>query len=212
MRVRLRLRLRIILSTSRFKRRLPKNKRLLFALTTATFFLPLPDQENAMKGSNKVVATLNQLLTAELSAADQYFAHSRMYANWGYHRLYERLAHERDEELEHADKLVRRILFLEGTPDLASRVPLAIGKDVPEMLKNDLAYELAVVQNLRAAIALCESEHDYETRSILRDLLHDTEVDHTYWLEQQLRLIDQLGLANYLQSAAGDLAQSPPTA
>lgn len=161
-----------------------------------------------MKGNKKVIDTLNKLLTAELTAADQYFAHSRMFENWGYHRLYERVAHEREEELEHADKLMRRILFLEGTPDVASRGKLAIGKDVPEALKNDLAYELAVVKALRDAIALCEKEQDYETRAILRELLHDTEEDHTHWLEQQIKLIDAMGLPNYLQSAAGDIARS----
>jgi bacterioferritin len=159
-----------------------------------------------MQGSKKVIDCLNKLLTAELTAADQYFAHSRMMANWGFNRLYERIAHEREEELEHADKLIRRILFLEGTPDVGKRGKLAIGKDVEEMLKNDLAYEIMVVGELRAAIALAEKEQDYETRAILRELLSDTEEDHTHWLEQQVGLISRLGLQNYLQSAAGDLA------
>jgi bacterioferritin len=156
-----------------------------------------------MQGSKKVIDCLNKLLTAELTAADQYFAHSRMMANWGFHRLYERIAHEREEELEHADKLIRRILFLEGTPDVGKRGKLHIGKDLPEMLKNDLAYEIMVVGELRAAIALAEKEQDFETRAILRELLSDTEEDHTHWLEQQMGLIDRLGLQNYLQSAAG---------
>lgn len=162
-----------------------------------------------MKGNKKVIDRLNRLLTAELTAADQYLAHSRMYyQNWGYHRLHERVSHERTEELEHADRLVRRILFLDGTPDVASRGKLAVGADVPAMLKNDLAYELSVVKELRDAMALCEQEHDYQTRAILGGLLEDTEEDHTLWLEQQLRLIDAMGLQNYLQSAAGDLASS----
>jgi bacterioferritin len=163
-----------------------------------------------MKGSKTVLDTLGRLLTTELTAADQYFAHSRMYENWGYHRLYERIAHERDEELDHADKILRRILFLEGVPDVGARGQLAIGSDVPTMLRNDLAYEIATVQALREAMALCEKEQDYETRAILRELLSDTEEDHTYWLEQQLRLIDAMGLPNYLQSAAGDIARSAP--
>ncbi len=158
-----------------------------------------------MQGIPVVIDRLKTLLTAELTAADQYFAHSRMFANWGFHRLYERVAHERDEELEHADRLVRRILFLEGIPDVGSRGTMSIGKDVPEILKNDLAYELSVVAALKDAIALCEREKDYETRHILRELLADTEEDHTHWLEQQLGLIDKLGLPNYQQSAAGDL-------
>ncbi|MGE5476282.1 MAG: bacterioferritin [Bacteroidales bacterium] len=161
-----------------------------------------------MKGSKKVLDTLAKLLTAELTAADQYFAHSRMFQNWGYDRLYERVAHERMEELEHADKILNRILFLEGDADVGKRGKLNVGKDVAGMLKNDLAYELMVVKELRAAIALCEAEQDYETRAMLRQLLSDTEEDHAHWLEQQIRLIDAMGLQNYLQSAAGDIAHS----
>jgi bacterioferritin len=154
-----------------------------------------------MQGKKKVVDRLNRLLTDELSAADQYFVHSRMYENWGFTALYRRLEHERVEELDHASRLIRRILFLEGTPDVATRVPLKIGRSVPEMLKNDLDYELAVVGSLRKAIALCEEEKDFETRRILTGLLRDTEEDHAYWLEQQLRLIELAGLENYQQSA-----------
>lgn len=161
-----------------------------------------------MKGKKAVVDRLNALLAGELTAADQYFVHSRMYHDWGFHKLYERVAHEREEELEHADKLIRRILFLEGTPDVAKRERLRIGKDVPEMMKNDLAYEIEVVASLRDAIALCEKEQDYETRHILVGLLEDTEQDHTHWLEQQVGLIARLGLQNYLQSAAGDISSS----
>jgi bacterioferritin len=158
-----------------------------------------------MKGKKAVVDRLNKLLTGELTAADQYLAHSRMYENWGFRRLYERVAHERNEELEHADKLIRRILFLEGTPDVAKRDKLNIGKTVPEMMKNDLAYELAVIKDLKDAIALCEHERDYETRHILGELLSDTEEDHTRWLEQQIHLIDAMGVQNYLQSAMGEI-------
>ncbi|WP_142850943.1 bacterioferritin [Telmatospirillum sp. J64-1] len=161
-----------------------------------------------MKGSPRVIETLKTLLTAELTAADQYFAHSRMFLNWGFHKLYERIAHEREEELEHADKLINRILFLEGEPDVGRRDPLNIGTDVPSILRNDLDYELKVVQDLRAAIALCEEEQDYETRALLRELLYDTEEDHTRWLEQQLNRIDKIGLQNYLQSAMGGVSSS----
>lgn len=158
-----------------------------------------------MKGKKAVVDQLNALLTNELTAADQYFVHSRMYHDWGLHKLYERVAHEREDELEHADRLIRRILFLEGTPNVAARGKLAIGKTVPEMLKNDLKYELAVIKDLKAAIAVCEKEKDYESRAILRELLGDTEEDHTYWIERQLGLIEKVGLQNYLQSAIGDI-------
>ena len=107
------------------------------------------------------------------------------------------------EELEHADKLIRRILFLEGTPDVSSRDPLHIGKTVPEMLRNDLNLEYEVVAALKEVIAYCEQVKDYDTRRILVELLYDTEEDHAHWLEQQLRLIDMIGLQNYLQSAMG---------
>lgn len=157
-----------------------------------------------MKGKKAVIDTLNKLLTDELSAADQYFIHSRMYENWGLHALYHRIEHERVEELEHAAHLIRRILFLEGAPDVQSRAKLKIGKTVPEMLKSDLDYELSVVGKLRDAIALCEKEEDFETRRILAGLLYDTEEDHTLWLEQQLRLVKLTGLENYLQSAMAE--------
>ena len=153
-----------------------------------------------MKGNQKVIDTLNTLLTGELSAADQYFIHSRMYQDWGLQKLFERLEHESKEELEHAEKLIERILFLEGKPDVAARDPLRVGEDVPGMLKNDLTLELEVVAALKDAIALCEANKDYQTREILEELLKDTEEDHTYWLEKQLGLIDKIGLQNYLQS------------
>ncbi|NMH66982.1 bacterioferritin [Shewanella salipaludis] len=153
-----------------------------------------------MKGDNEIIAALNRLLTGELSAMDQYFLHARMYQDWGLNELFERISHESDDEREHAAKLVQRILFLEGKPDVASREPLNIGEDVQQMLHNDLAYEYKVANNLREVIALCESKRDYQTRNILKVLLEDTESDHMYWLERQLGLIDKLGLQNYLQS------------
>lgn len=153
-----------------------------------------------MKGKQSVIDVLNKLLTNELSAADQYFIHSRMYQDWGLEKLYERIKHESEEELQHAAALVERILFLEGIPDVASREALNIGKDVPAMLKSDLAIEYDVGKQLKDAIALCEKEKDFQSREILEALLKDTEEDHTYWLEQQLGLIDKVGLENYLQS------------
>ena len=153
-----------------------------------------------MKGNKEVIDTLNKWLTGELSAMDQYFVHGLMYEDWGLNELHERISHESDDEREHAKKLVQRILFLEGTPDVASREPLNIGKDTEHMLKNDLAYEYQVADNLRSAIALCEEKRDYESREILEVLLEETEADHMYWLEKQLGLIDKVGLQNYLQS------------
>ena len=153
-----------------------------------------------MKGNTKVIDTLNGLLTHEMSAADQYFIHSRMFQDWGLEELYERLKHEQEEELEHAAQIVERILFLEGTPDVAAREKLKIGADVKSMIENDLAYEVFVQKELVAAIAVCEEESDYVSRQVLVKLLDDTETDHIHWCEQQLGLIDKMGLQNYIQS------------
>ena len=153
-----------------------------------------------MQGKAVIVAELNKLLAGELTAIDQYFIHSRMYQDWGYNKLFERISHESDEEKQHAAWIIERILFLEGTPEMTLREPLNVGKTVLDMLKNDLQLEYNVVKNLKAAIKLCEAEQDYQTREMLEKQLDDTEVDHAYWLEKQLRLIDQIGLQNYLQS------------
>lgn len=153
-----------------------------------------------MQGKQHIIDTLNTILANELAAMDQYFIHSRMYQDWGLQKLFERIDHEFDDEKGHAAALIERILFLEGTPDLTKRDGIQVGKDVPEMLQNDLDVEYKVQRLLKNAMALCEQEQDYVTRSILQQLLNDTENDHAYWLEQQLRLIKLLGLPNYLQS------------
>ena len=153
-----------------------------------------------MKGSANVIAALNTLLASELSAMDQYFIHSEMYQDWGLNKLYERISHEFEDEKGHAKLLIGRILFLEGTPDLSTRDPIHVGKDVPEMLQNDLQLEYDVAAALKRVIKLCEQEQDYQTREILEQLLDDTEDDHAYWLEKQLGLIKLVGLPNYLQS------------
>lgn len=156
--------------------------------------------EQYMKGNSKVIASLNSLLHNELAAIDQYFTHSRMYQDWGLDKLFQQLDHEMQEELTHADALIKRILFLEGVPNLKDRRDLLIGVDVPSMLKNDLVLEMEVVAALKASISLCETENDYQSREILEKLLEDTEEDHVYWLEKQLGLIDKVGLNNYIQS------------
>ncbi len=156
-----------------------------------------------MKGSQRVIEAMNSLLGAELAAMDQYLIHSKMYEDWGLTKLFERIAHEFEDEKGHASALIERILFLEGVPDLSTREGIKIGKTVPEMLKSDLDLEYAVADALKDAIHLCENERDYETREILGQLLTDTEMDHAYWLEQQLGLIDKVGLENYLQSQMG---------
>lgn len=153
-----------------------------------------------MKGSQKVIDVLNFLLAGELTAVDQYFIHSRMFEDMGLIKLYERLDHEREEETDHADQMIKRILFLEGKPDLSKREPLNVGGSVPEMLQNDLNVEYSVINNLKDAIALCEQEKDFETRAMLVKQLEDSEEDHAYWLEKQLRLIETIGLENYCQS------------
>ena len=153
-----------------------------------------------MKGKQNIIDALNGLLAAELAAMDQYFIHSEMYADWGFTKLYERIAHEFDDEKGHAKQLIKRILFLEGKPDMHTRTPVRVGQDVEEMFGNDLQLEYEVGDALKDAIALCEQESDFQTRSVLLGLLADTEEDHAYWLEQQLRLIKMLGRENYLQA------------
>ena len=156
-----------------------------------------------MKGNHQVISTLNKLLHNELAAIDQYFIHSRMYQDWGLDKLFDQLDHEMQEEITHADALIKRILFLEGTPNLKDRRDLIIGNDVPSMLKNDLILEMEVVDALKSSISLCESKGDYQSREMLEKLLEDTEEDHVYWLEKQLGLIDRVGLQNYIQSHMG---------
>ncbi|MCU7958973.1 MAG: bacterioferritin [gamma proteobacterium symbiont of Bathyaustriella thionipta] len=153
-----------------------------------------------MKGNEKVLQQLQKLLAGELAARDQYFIHSRMYEDWGLSKLYERINHEMQDETLHADALIKRMLFLEATPDLSEQDGLRIGSDVPSMLQNDLAVEYDVVSALKQAIEVCEQEQDFQTREMLEVLLKDTEEDHAWWLEKQLGLIEKTGLENYLQS------------
>lgn len=152
-----------------------------------------------MIGSQKVIDYLNFLLGGELAARDQYFIHSEMYAEWEFGKLYDRIHHEMQDETLHAQHIIRRILMLGGRPDM--RVDeIRIGSTVPEMLKFDLDLEYAVQDHLKKGIAICEEERDYVTREMLVMQLKDTEEDHAYWLEKQLRLIDLVGIKNYLQS------------
>ncbi len=153
-----------------------------------------------MQGKQAIIDALNVLLANELSAMDQYFIHSRMYLDWGLHKLYERIDHEVTDEKAHASAIIERILFLEGTPDMSKRDALQIGADVPSMLQNDLNVEYSVGKLLKQTMALCEQQQDYVTRAMLQKLLDDTENDHAHWLEQQLRQIKLFGLPNYLQS------------
>lgn len=156
-----------------------------------------------MKGSQTVIDLLNKQLTMELSSMDQYLAHSKLYEDWGINKLHEKLSHEYEEELDHSKRITERILFLEGTPDTASRNPIKVGTTVQEMLSNDLEAEMEVAESLRHIIGVCEQESDYVTREMLEELLNDTEMDHIYWLERHLGLIDKIGLQNYIQSQMG---------
>jgi bacterioferritin len=156
-----------------------------------------------MKGDKRIIDILNDLLTGELTAVDQYLIHGEMYADMGFARLAEKALHESEHERQHARVLIQRILFLEGTPDLAKRDPLKVGRTVPDMLKADLAYEYKVVGDLKKAMAACEQAHDYVTRDMLGVQLEDTEMDHAYYLEKQIGLIELVGLENYQQSQMG---------
>jgi bacterioferritin len=153
-----------------------------------------------MQGKQLVIDQLNKQLTLELTSMDQYLAHSKIYEDWGINKLHEKLSHEYEEELGHAKRLAERILFLEGHADTVSREKVNIGTNVKEMLANDLDAERIVAESLRKIIGICEQEQDYISRTILEDLLDDTEMDHIYWLEQHLGLIDKIGLQNYIQS------------
>lgn len=152
-----------------------------------------------MKGDAKVIEYLNKVLVNELTAINQYFLHARMFRNWGFKKLDEYEYHESVDEMKHADKLINRILFLEGLPNLQQLNKLMIGEDVPEALKGDLQLEYQGLPLLREAITYCESINDYVTRELLEDIL-ETEEEHVDWLETQLGLIDRTGLQNYLQS------------
>ena len=156
-----------------------------------------------MKGVPQVVNTLNGLLAGELMAADQYLAHGEIYSDFGLVRLAEHTLHEADHEREHARAIIQRILFLEGEPDVASRLPMTIGKSVEEMLKNDLQIEYQVAGHLKKAVAICEANQDFVSRDMLVQQIEDTEMDHAYFLEKQIRLIELVGIENYLQSQLG---------
>jgi bacterioferritin len=150
-----------------------------------------------MKGDPRILDALNDVLTGELTAINQYFLHAKMCLNWGYAYLGKKIYDESIDEMKHADKLVERILFLDGLPNLQKLNKLAIGASVIEILKSDLALESATVPRLNQAIALCRDVGDNGSEDLLTHILVDSE-SHVDWLEQQMALVSQVGEAHYL--------------
>jgi bacterioferritin len=156
-----------------------------------------------MKGDPNVIKLLNDQLTNELTAINQYFLHSRMYRHWGFEKLSKKEYEESIGEMKHADKLIERVLMLDCLPNLQALHKLMIGETVPEILSCDLQLELVSQKTLKEGIAVCEQTRDFVSRELFQHILDDTE-EHIDWLETQIELIEQVGLQNYLQSQMSD--------
>ncbi len=156
-----------------------------------------------MKGEPKIIDLLNQVLKAELTAINQYFLHAEMCANWGYYKLAGITRKESIEEMTHAEKLMERILYLDGTPNMTEYFKINIGAGVPQQLKNDLNLEYDAVKRLNGGIKLCVEAGDNGSRDLLQDILNDEE-HHIDWLEAQLHDIEEIGLQNYLTQQMGE--------
>jgi bacterioferritin len=156
-----------------------------------------------MQGKPEIIDALNDILTGELTAINQYFLHARMCENWGYKRLWEKVRAESIDEMKHADKLIARILFLDGMPNVQRLAKVNIGQTVPEQLKLDLELERGALVKLNQYIELARTAGDNGTRDLFEDIL-ESEEDHVNWLEEQLTLISQLGEAHYLAQQVRD--------
>src|SRR5262245_8274937 len=156
-----------------------------------------------MKGDPQVIDTLNRALTVELTAINQYFCQAKMCKNWGFHKLADKHYEESLGEMKHAEKLIDRILFLEGTPEIARYDVIKVGTDIKEQFTNDLALEMKGVQLYNQAIELCTKLKDNGSRELIEPILTESE-EHVDWLETQLHLIDTVGLQNYLSEQMGE--------
>jgi bacterioferritin len=158
-----------------------------------------------MKGDPRVIEVLNEILTAELTAVNQYFIHAKMCANWGYLELASYTKSESIDEMKHAEWLIDRILLLDGVPNMQRYFKLKIGKSVKEQFENDLALEVAATERNRKAIAICTEANDPTSRMLVERIQAEEE-HHIDWLETQLRLIEELGVENYLVTKVGKTA------
>jgi bacterioferritin len=150
-----------------------------------------------MRGHEQVIRLLNDVLTGELTAVNQYFIHARMCENWGYERLWKKVREESMGEMRHADRLIERILYLDGMPNLQRLGKVNVGENVPEQFRLDLELEKTAVKQLNDGIELCRSHGDSGSRQLLEEILASEE-QHVHWLEAQLALIAQVGETNYL--------------